>query len=61
VHVISPDAYTVDGVRRLADLGVTDVVVGFRWPYQTGPDAEPLAAKPASLRRYAEDIIATLR
>ena len=45
IHVISADAYTVDGVRRLADQGVTDVIVGFRWPYDTGPDPEPLADK----------------
>ena len=43
IHVISADAYTVDGVRRLADQGVTDVIVGFRWPYEKGPDTEPLA------------------
>jgi probable F420-dependent oxidoreductase len=58
IHVISVDAYTVDGVRRLADQGVTDVVVGFRWPYENGPDAEPLASKLASLRRYADEVIA---
>jgi hypothetical protein len=60
-HVISLDAYTVDGVRRLEDLGVTDVVVGFRWPYQVGPDTEPLAEKLAKLRQYAEDVIAKVR
>ncbi|MGE5133994.1 MAG: TIGR03619 family F420-dependent LLM class oxidoreductase [Gemmatimonadota bacterium] len=58
VHVISMDAYTADGVRRLEDQGVTDVIVGFRWPYETGPDQEPLATKVASLRRYAETVIA---
>src|SRR5882757_4638300 len=58
IHVISADAYTVDGVRRLADQGVTDVIVGFRWPYQNGPDAEPLADKLGSLRRYADEVIA---
>jgi probable F420-dependent oxidoreductase len=58
VHVISMDAYTADGVRRLADQGVTDVIVGFRWPYKTGPDTEPLAAKIGKLRRYADDVIA---
>ena len=58
VHVISMDAYTVDGVRRLEDLGVTDVIVGFRWPYTVGPDTEPLAEKLAKLRRYADDVIA---
>jgi alkanesulfonate monooxygenase SsuD/methylene tetrahydromethanopterin reductase-like flavin-dependent oxidoreductase (luciferase family) len=58
VHVISADAYTADGVRRLADQGVTDVIVGFRWPYQTGPDTEPLADKITKLRRFARAVIA---
>jgi probable F420-dependent oxidoreductase len=57
VHVISMDAYSVDGVRRLEDQGVTDVIVGFRWPYQTGPDTELLADKLSHLRRYADDVI----
>jgi len=60
-HVISLDAYTVAGVQRLEDLGVTDVIVGFRWPYQVGPDTEPLADKLAKLRRYADDVIAKVR
>jgi probable F420-dependent oxidoreductase len=58
VHVISLDAYSADGVRRLADQGVTDVIVGFRWPYHTGQDTEPLTAKIDNLRRYADGIIA---
>jgi len=58
VHVISADAYTPDGVRHLADQGVTDLIVGFRWPYATGPDTEPLDVKLAHLRRYADTIIA---
>ena len=58
VHVISADAYTLDGVRRLADEGVTDVVVGFRWPYEVGPDPQPLQEKLDALRRYADDVIA---
>jgi probable F420-dependent oxidoreductase len=57
VHVISLDAYTVDGVRRLADQGVTDVIVGFRWPYTVGPDTESLQDKLDNLRRYADDVI----
>jgi probable F420-dependent oxidoreductase len=58
VHVISFDAYTVDGVRRLADKGVTDCIVGFRDPYIEGSDTEPLEAKIKHLRWYAENIIA---
>jgi len=58
VHVISLDAYTVDGVKRLEDKGVTDVIVGFRVPYIVGPDTEPLDRKVAHLERYAEGVIA---
>ena len=61
IHVISLDAYTVDGVRRLEEQGVTDVIVGFRWPYVTGPDTEPLGRKLDNLRRFADDVIAKTR
>jgi len=56
VHVISFDAYSVDGVRRLEDLGVTDAIVGFRNVYDT--DTTTLAEKIDALRRYAADVIA---
>jgi alkanesulfonate monooxygenase SsuD/methylene tetrahydromethanopterin reductase-like flavin-dependent oxidoreductase (luciferase family) len=58
VHVISYDAYDPDGVKRLADKGVTDCIVGFRVPYVLGPDAEPLEKKIAHLEQYAENVIA---
>jgi probable F420-dependent oxidoreductase len=61
VHVISADAYSAAGVRRLAEQGVTDVIVGFRWPYETGPDLQPLAEKLAQLRRFADEVIAPSR
>jgi probable F420-dependent oxidoreductase len=57
-HVISMDAYVVDGVKRLEDRGVTDVIVGFRIPYIKGPDTEPLEKKVQHLERFAEDVIA---
>jgi len=61
VHVISMDAYSADGIRRLEEQGVTDVIVGFRWPYQTGPDTEPLTGKLGKLRKYADDVIAVVK
>ena len=61
IHVISTDAYTLAGIERLEAMGVTDVIVGFRWPYQTGPDTEPLDAKVDALGRYAADVIARAR
>ncbi len=60
IHVISLEAYSADGVRRLEDQGVTDVIVGFRWPYHAGPDTEPLAVKLGNLRQYADEVIAKL-
>ncbi|MGK8523986.1 TIGR03619 family F420-dependent LLM class oxidoreductase [Nocardia asteroides] len=58
VHVISLDGFTVDGVKRLEDKGVTDVIVGFRLPYTTEQDTEPLDTKIANLSRFAEKVIA---
>jgi probable F420-dependent oxidoreductase len=55
VHVISLDAYTPDGIRRLEDAGVTDAIVGFRNAYE--PDHMPLQQKLDALRSYADQII----
>lgn len=60
VHVISLDAYTPDGIKRLEDKGVTDVIVGFRIPYIMGQDTEPLDAKIRNLEMFAENVIAKL-
>ena len=57
--MISMDAYTVDGVRRLEDKGVTDCIVGFRNSYE--PDATTLQQKLDSLRGYADRVIAKVR
>jgi len=61
VHVISMDAFSVDGVRRLEDLGVTDVIIGFRWPYSVEPDTQPLEEKLAAMNKFAERVIARVR
>ncbi|GAB2865578.1 TIGR03619 family F420-dependent LLM class oxidoreductase [Nocardioides pacificus] len=60
VHAISYDAYTLDGVRRLEDKGVTDAIVGFRVPYIKGQDDEPVSKKVADLEKYADQIIRKL-
>lgn len=60
IHVISADAYTLDGIKRLEDKGVTDVIVGFRIPYISGADTEPLDAKIRHLEKFAASVIAKL-
>lgn len=56
VHAISLDAYSVDGVRRLEDLGVTDLIVGFRDMY--AKQDQSLQQKIDALRWYADEVIA---
>lgn len=58
IHVISADAFSVDGIKRLEDKGVTDVIVGFRMPYTKRPDTEPLDTKIRNLEKFAEKVIA---
>ncbi len=61
IQVMSADAFSVDGLRRLEEKGVTEVMVGFRWPYTVGPDTEPLQHKIDALERFAETTIAAYR
>ncbi len=61
IEVISLDAYSVDGIEKLEELGVTGVIVGFRYPYEVGPDTEPLQTKIDNLRRFSDDVIAKAR
>ncbi len=56
IHVISLDAYTPDGVRRLEDIGVTDAIVGFRNAYEK--DTMAVEQKLEALERFAEQVIA---
>ena len=58
VWAISLDAYHLDGVKRLEDLGVTDLIVGFRNPYVEPIDSQTLAQKLELLEGYAERVIA---
>jgi alkanesulfonate monooxygenase SsuD/methylene tetrahydromethanopterin reductase-like flavin-dependent oxidoreductase (luciferase family) len=60
IHVISADAFTLDGIKRLEDKGVTDVIVGFRIPYIMGPDSQPLDAKIRHLESFAEKVMSKL-
>ena len=59
IHAIALDAYSVDGVRRLEDLGVTNAIVGFRNSYER--DTQTLQQKLDALRGYADRVIAKVR
>ena len=60
IHAIGMESFSVDGVRYLADLGVTHAVGGFSSfnPYGLEPDTETLQQKIDALHRYADEVIA---
>lgn len=64
IHATTADSFTVDGVRRLEERGVTHTGGGFSGgfnPYQLGPDTEPLQDKIDALHRHGEEVIAKVR
>ncbi len=56
VFTTGQDAFTRDGIAALEDLGVTDVIIGFRNVYEMEPD-KPLDEKIAMLNWYAGEFI----
>ena len=56
VYTTGQDAFTPDGIARLEEIGVTDVVIGFRNVYEMEPD-KPLEEKIAMLQWYAGEFI----
>ena len=59
IHVISMEAHSLDGIKRLEDRGITDCVVGFRNAYE--PDTMPLQQKLDSIKSFADKVIARSR
>ena len=60
IHAISPDGFSVDGIHRLEDLGVTNVIVGFANSYRKQLDTQTLQEKKDLLRGYADNVISKL-
>jgi len=58
IHVISMEGFTLDGLRRLEDGGVTDAVVGLRPGYEG--DAMSLEEKLSAVNRFADEVICKL-
>jgi len=56
IFTTGQDAFTKEGIEKLENLGVTDVVIGFRNVYEMEPD-KPLADKIAMLQWYAGEFV----
>ncbi len=60
ILVGSLDGFSVDGVRRLEERGISDVLIGFRDSYLVEKDTQPLQEKIDLLSRFGDDVIAKL-
>lgn len=58
IHVISMEGYSLDGLNRLEDLGVTDAIVGLRNGYEG--DAMSLQDKLDAINRFADEVVSKL-
>jgi len=59
-QAMTSEAYTPDGVKRLEDLGVDEVILAFRDVYKRQPDTT-LEHKYAEINWYSDNIIAKSR
>jgi probable F420-dependent oxidoreductase len=56
IYTTGQDAFSREGIEQLEELGVTDVIIGFRNVYEMEPD-KPLEEKIAMLNWYAGEFI----
>jgi alkanesulfonate monooxygenase SsuD/methylene tetrahydromethanopterin reductase-like flavin-dependent oxidoreductase (luciferase family) len=63
IYATTPESFTVEGIKRLEDLGVTHTAGGFgRFnPYGTETDPESLQEKIDNLRRHGDEVISKVR
>ena len=55
------EAFSIDGVRKLEDLGIAEAIVAFRDPYKAEPDQQTLEEKMGAIRWFADNVIQKTR
>ena len=51
------EAFSLDGIKQLEDIGVGEAIVGFRNAYEGSPDTQTLEEKIGQLNWFAENLI----
>jgi len=60
IHAITADAYSVEGVKKLESIGVTECIIGFRDAYNGEPDTTTVEEKIQQMKWFSENIIQKL-
>jgi len=58
IHAGSADGFSADGVKRLRDIGVHEVMVAFRDVYKSEPDNKSVEEKIGQMQWYANEVMA---
>lgn len=59
--VAGPDTFSVDGIKRLSDIGVSEVALAFRNVYQQEHDNKSVDEKIDTMKWYADKVIDKFR
>lgn len=57
IQAMSHDSFSVDGLTRLASIGVDEVIIAFRDVYASEPDDKSVDEKVAMMQWYADNLI----
>ncbi|MFT5889882.1 MAG: pyruvate formate-lyase activating enzyme-like uncharacterized protein, partial [Zhongshania sp.] len=60
-QAMTAEAYTADGIKRLEDIGVDEVLVAFRDVYASEADTQTVEEKIGMMTWYANEVIAKSR
>ena len=60
-QAMTADAYSPDGIKRLRDIGVAEVLVAFRDVYKSEPDDKTVEEKIGVMHWFADEVIAKSR
>jgi hypothetical protein len=60
-HGMTAEAFSLEGLESLEKIGITEVIVAFRNPYDAGPDDKTVEEKIGMINWYAETIMQPYR
>jgi len=57
IQSMGADAFSLDGIKKLEEIGVGEAIIGFRNPYDGSPDTQKLEEKIDQIKWFAENLI----
>lgn len=60
-QAMTQDAYSPDGIKRLKEIGIDEVLVAFRNVYESEPDDKSVEEKIGMMKWFADEVIAKSR